>query len=162
MSQSDYIFTDTQFSSELTRLKKLEQVYDPISRQQIIATGIAPGWQCLEIGAGAGSMMRWLSEIVGTSGQSYGDSTSIRALSKILKLANVEIIEADIHQVAARQVVRFGSCSPRVNPSSRYFTTNPNCGNCLKPGGWLVIEESDFSATRFISGTASTTAGDRQ
>ena len=62
MSQSDYIFVDTQFESELTRLQQLEKAHDRLSQGQILATGITTGWQCLEIGVGAGSIMRWMSK----------------------------------------------------------------------------------------------------
>jgi hypothetical protein len=40
MTESAYIFTDTQFESELARLQVLERVYDPASRRRILATGI--------------------------------------------------------------------------------------------------------------------------
>ncbi|MEY2833217.1 MAG: hypothetical protein RLZZ574_2476, partial [Cyanobacteriota bacterium] len=49
--KSEYIFANTQFESELTRLQMIEKIFDPASRRQILATGITTGWQCLEIGA---------------------------------------------------------------------------------------------------------------
>ena len=65
---SSYIFSETQFQSELERLQALEKVSDPASQRQILATGLTTGWKCLEVGAGAGSIMRWMSEKVGSSG----------------------------------------------------------------------------------------------
>ena len=151
MSQSDYIFTDTQFRSELTRLQKLEEVYDPASRRQISATGITTGWQCLEIGTGAGSMMRWMSEIVGASGRVTAVDLDTRFVQDT-RLANVEVIEADIYQVALNKL--FDLVHVRhvlVHQANTLLLTR--ILELLKPGGWLVIEEPDFSATRFISGT---------
>ena len=151
MSQSDYIFTDTQFESELTRLQELEKIYDPASRRQILATGITTGWQCLEIGAGAGSMMRWMSEIVGASGRVTAIDIDTRFV-KDTRLANVEIIEADIHQVALDKL--FDLIHVRhVLVHQANTSLLSKILELLKPGGWLVIEEPDFSATRFISGT---------
>ena len=66
---SSYIFSDTQFQSELERLQVLEKVSDPASQRQILATGLTAGWKCLEVGAGAGSIMNWMSEKVGASGK---------------------------------------------------------------------------------------------
>ena len=151
MSQSDYIFTDTQFRSELTRLQKLEEVYDPASRRQILLTGITTGWQCLEIGTGAGSMMRWMSEIVGASGRVTAVDLDTRFV-RDTQLANVEVIEADIHQVALDKL--FDLIHVRHVLVHQANTTLFNrILELLKPGGWLVIEEPDFSATKFISGT---------
>jgi hypothetical protein len=40
----------------LNLLRKLERVLDPISTRYLETIGVAAGWKCLEIGAGAGSM----------------------------------------------------------------------------------------------------------
>ncbi|MGL5795642.1 MAG: SAM-dependent methyltransferase, partial [Waterburya sp.] len=66
MAESKYIFTDTQFTSELERLQLIEKISDTASRQLMLATGLTTGWQCLEVGAGAGSIMKWMSSTVGT------------------------------------------------------------------------------------------------
>lgn len=98
MTESAYIFTNTSFESELARLQVLEKVADPGSRRRILATGITTGWQCLEIGAGAGSIMNWMAEIVGT----VGKVTAVDLDTRFIKdtcLPNVEVIEADIEQV---------------------------------------------------------------
>lgn len=151
MSDSTYIFTKTQFNSELVRLQALEQVYDPRSRDRLLSTGIATGWQCLEIGAGAGSMMRWMSEKVGITGQVTAIDRDTRFI-KDCQLDNVEIIEADILQTALNKL--FDLIHVRhvlVHLENQALLTK--ILKLLKPGGWLVIEEPDFSATRFITGT---------
>ncbi|MEL6495778.1 MAG: class I SAM-dependent methyltransferase [Cyanobacteria bacterium J06623_7] len=151
MAQSNYIFSQTQFQSELTRLQRLEKVYDSISQQQIIATGITTGWQCLEIGAGAGSVMRWMSEIVGAAGQVTAIDLDTRFI-KNTQLANVETIEADIHQIKLDKL--FDLIHVRhvlIHQADTSLLTR--IWKLLKPGGWLVIEESDFSSTKFVAGT---------
>ncbi|MGF1539679.1 MAG: hypothetical protein ACFCU5_04385 [Pleurocapsa sp.] len=42
MAESKYIFTDTQFTSELERLQLIEKISDPASRQIMLATGLTP------------------------------------------------------------------------------------------------------------------------
>lgn len=46
-------------------LQAIEQVFDPASRRRIQATEIATDWRCLEVGAGAGSIAQWSSEVNG-------------------------------------------------------------------------------------------------
>lgn len=151
MTESAYIFTNTKFKSELSRLQVLEKVGDPASRRRILATGITTGWQCLEIGAGAGSMMRWMAEIVGTAGKVTAVDLDTRFI-KDNDLSNVEVIEADINQVTLPGL--FDLIHIRhvlIHLKDRAILTK--LLKLLKPQGWLVIEEPDFSATRFISGT---------
>ncbi|PSB11362.1 SAM-dependent methyltransferase [Pleurocapsa sp. CCALA 161] len=151
MTESAYIFTNTQFKSELSRLQVLEKVCDPASHRRILATGITSGWQCLEIGAGAGSMMRWMAETVGTTGKVTAVDLNTRFI-KDNDLSNVEVIEADINQVTLPGV--FDLIHMRhvlIHLKDQAILTK--LLKLLKPQGWLVIEEPDFSATRFISGT---------
>jgi len=151
MSQSDYIFSDTQYDLELTRLQKLEQVYDPASCDRLLTAGITTGWQCLEIGAGAGSMMRWMSDKVGATGKVIAVDCDTRFI-RDCPLNNVKIIEADILQIPLDKL--FDLIHVRhvlVHLENQELLTK--IWQLLKPGGWLVIEEADFSANRFITGT---------
>ena len=52
--------------AEDERLTLLEQIFDPLSRRR--RDMVQPGWRCLEVGAGRGSMAVWLAEQVGPSG----------------------------------------------------------------------------------------------
>ncbi|MFD6191430.1 class I SAM-dependent methyltransferase [Streptomyces sp. NPDC060275] len=45
---------------EHRRLRLLGEVFDPLSIRTLDAIGVRPGMRCLEIGAGGGSMARWL------------------------------------------------------------------------------------------------------
>jgi hypothetical protein len=53
--------------AEDDRLGLLEDIFDPLScrRRELVQ----PGWRCLEVGAGRGSMAVWLAERVGPCGQ---------------------------------------------------------------------------------------------
>ncbi len=149
---SDYIFTDTQHTSELERLQAIEQVFDPATRRRLQATGVTTGWQCLEVGAGAGSITRWLAEIVGSRGNVVAIDLDTRFLTTI-DLPNVTVLTADI---------RDASLTPHTFDliHARYVLIhNPDAVvilaamlELLKPGGWLVLEEPDFSAARAIVG----------
>ena len=53
---------------ERARLALLEDFCDPHTARQLDATGVAEGWRCLDVGAGAGSATRLLAERVGHAG----------------------------------------------------------------------------------------------
>jgi ubiquinone/menaquinone biosynthesis C-methylase UbiE len=69
MAQSEYVFQRVEDQRELDRLRMIEQVFDPASRRRLLGTVLQPGWRCLEVGLGAGSIMTWMSEVVGPTGQ---------------------------------------------------------------------------------------------
>lgn len=152
MSMSQYIFSDSQNAKELERLQAIEQVFDPASRRRIQATGIATDWRCLEIGAGAGSITRWMAAVVGEGGKVAAVDLDTRFVANI-KLPNVEVLEADI-----RHLTRENHSFDLVH--ARYVLIHipdfqvalSKMLDLLKPGGWLVIEEPDFSAARAIVG----------
>ena len=149
---SSYIFSETQFQSELERLQALEKVSDPASQRQILATGLTTGWKCLEVGAGAGSIMRWMSEKVGTSGKVTAIDLDTRFIENT-SLSNVEVIKADINRVSLSDPFDLIHARNILIHLKDYPDTLAKMLNMLKPGGWLILEEPDFSATRFISGT---------
>ena len=151
MAESSYIFSETHFQSELERLQALEKVSDPASQRQILATGLTEGWQCLEVGAGAGSIMRWMSEKVGRSGKVTAIDLDTRFVENT-SLSNVEVIKADINQVTLTDFDLIHARHILIH-LKHYPNTITKMLSMLKPGGWLILEEPDFSATRFISGT---------
>lgn len=154
MVESEYIFTDTQFTSELERLKILEKISDTTTRKRILATGIDIGWQCLEVGSGAGSIAYWLSSIVGTEGKVTAIDIDTRFLIDS-SLTNIEIIQGDINQINLPKN-SFDLIHARnvLIHLLTYNTTISKMLSLLKPGGWLVLEEPDFSALKFITGTS--------
>jgi 2-polyprenyl-3-methyl-5-hydroxy-6-metoxy-1,4-benzoquinol methylase len=55
-------------SAELKRLREIDDYMRPTTETRIARLGIAPGWKCLDVGAGAGGVARWMAEKVGTTG----------------------------------------------------------------------------------------------
>jgi len=51
------------------RFAALEKCYDPVSTARLEALGVGPGWHCLEVGGGGGSIGRWLAERTGPEGR---------------------------------------------------------------------------------------------
>jgi len=67
MSQLRYFATGSEFESERECLSILEQLFDYVTRRSLVQLGVSKGWRCCEIGAGGGSITRWLAEVVGPS-----------------------------------------------------------------------------------------------
>lgn len=147
-----YIFADTQHSPEIERLQAIEQEFDPASQRRILATGLTEGWHCLEVGAGAGSIMRWMAEKVGERGKVVAVDLNTRFIATS-NLSNVEVREGDIRDLASENYA-FDLIHTRyvLIHIPDFHVVLSKLLNLLKPGGWLVLEEPDFSAARPIVG----------
>jgi SAM-dependent methyltransferase len=59
---------DPSWSDERRRLALIEGVYDPVTTSRLEQLGVGAGWRCLDVGAGGGSIARWLRDQVGPDG----------------------------------------------------------------------------------------------
>ena len=151
MAQSEYVFQRVEDQRELERLRMIEMVFDSASRRRL-GIGLQASWRCLEVGPGAGSIMTWMSEVVGPTGQVLAVDLDPKFLSETER-PNVPVVRTDIraaqlpHEsfdvVHARYVlIHLPDCEVAL---TKMFDS-------LKPGGWLVLEEPDFSASRGVTG----------
>ncbi len=152
MKSAEYIFDQTQHLKELARLQAIEKVFDPGTQRRLLSAGLQSGWRCLEIGPGAGSIMKWLSETVGVTGKVVAVDVNPRFIED-KKSPQIEIIKADI-----RSFETLGAAFDLIHARyvlihiPDYQQTLKRIHSFLKPGGWIVIEEPDFSAARPIFG----------
>src|SRR5689334_17078278 len=58
-----------QIAREHDRLRVLARVVDPGTRRTLTDIGIGPGWQCCDVGSGAGTIAAWMAEQVGANGR---------------------------------------------------------------------------------------------
>ncbi|MFJ9627748.1 class I SAM-dependent methyltransferase [Streptomyces sp. NPDC091280] len=130
----------------------LESRYDTASRKALERTGLGPGWRCLEIGGGGGSLGDWLGERVGPQGEvTVTDIEPARAESRP-RAANVRVLRHDITRdplpgagydlVHARLVL--------LHLPERLRVLERLAG-VLRPGGWLVLEEFDCGWTPVLA-----------
>jgi ubiquinone/menaquinone biosynthesis C-methylase UbiE len=153
MAQSEYVFQRVEDQRELERLRLIERMFDPASRRRLLATGLQTGWRCLEVGPGAGSIMTWMDRVVGQAGQVVAVDLDPKFLGES-RQSNVEIVHADI-RTAQLPEESFDLVHARyvLIHIPDYETAMTRMLDCLKPGGWLVLEEPDFSASRGITGS---------
>lgn len=131
---------------EIGRLELLQQIFDPTTQRRLDM--VQPGWRCLEVGAGRGSIARFLSDRIGPTGAVVAADIDIEPLSQ-LRLPNGKILKHNI---------LVDSLAPLGGPASfdliharfllQHLFDNQDLAimqmvQLLKPGGWLVIEDSD-------------------
>ena len=134
-------------AEEDARLDLLEQIYDPTSRAR--RTLVQPGWRCLEVGAGRGSMAVWLATQVGPTGHVVATDLDTRYLSR-LELPNLEVVR---HNILDDPLDALGAgsfdlvCSRLMlfHLQNRQEQAIKQMVACLRPGGWLVDEDSDWA-----------------
>ena len=66
--QAPYLLTNAELETA-DRFTGLEAVFDPITCGHLTRLGLAPGARCLEVGAGSGSIARWMADQVGSTGR---------------------------------------------------------------------------------------------
>src|SRR5579883_1070750 len=64
----EYILSNAARDAEKMRLNLVDEQMGPTTARRIEGLGIAEGWKCLEVGAGAGGVARWMADRVGTAG----------------------------------------------------------------------------------------------
>jgi len=125
------------------RFSGLEAGLDENTKTRLSALSIAAGWRCLEIGAGSGSIARWMAKLVGARGYVLATDIDTRWI-QTNGLSQLDVQRHDITAdppppgefdvVHARLVLSWLPARDAV--LSRL-------ARALKPGGWLVIEDFD-------------------
>jgi SAM-dependent methyltransferase len=138
-----YVF-DARWHKEHDRLRALESLFDGYSISCLTALGVADGWQCLEVGCGAGSVARWLAGQVGT-GRVVAVDLDTRFLDGHGR-ANLDVRQLDIVSeplddgpfdlAHARAVLEH--IPERHRALERMISA-------VRPGGWLMLEDVDFA-----------------
>jgi 2-polyprenyl-3-methyl-5-hydroxy-6-metoxy-1,4-benzoquinol methylase len=126
------------------RLNLFEQYHDPLSRRRLEELGVQPGWQCLDVGAGTGSVSRWLCRKVGGAGHVVATDIDTRFLQEISE-PNLQIYHHDI-RTDAFQVGKFDLVCARwiLHHLPHPERAVERMVTALRPGGWLLLEEVDF------------------
>jgi SAM-dependent methyltransferase len=133
---------------EAERLDTLQALYDPLSRAR--RSFVEPGWRCLEIGGGRGSLAAWLAEQVGRGGEVVATDVDTRYLER-LDLPNLRVVRHDILEdpLDVLEPGSFDLVSARLVLfwlPGRQQEVIARMVECLRPGGWLIDEDGDWGA----------------
>jgi ubiquinone/menaquinone biosynthesis C-methylase UbiE len=88
-ADSSYVL-DNAGKETSTRFDALSATFDPGTFRHLQDRGVGPGWHCLEVGGGSGSVATWLANRVGTSGRVIVTDIDTRFLDS-LKVPNLEV-----------------------------------------------------------------------
>jgi SAM-dependent methyltransferase len=126
------------------RLALLAQLLDEGTFAVLAARGVGPGWRCLEVGAGGGSVAAWLAGRVAPGG--FVLATDLD--TTVLRSVHHPCLEVRAHDILAGPLPEagFGLVHARLLLA---WLDAPQTGlarmaAALRPGGCLVAEEMDF------------------
>jgi SAM-dependent methyltransferase len=125
------------------RLALLERALDPTTFRHLGEIGVRPGWRCLDVGAGGGSVTERLCELVGPAGRVCAVDLDARFL-RALEHANLDVREGNIVDVAL-PAATFDLVHARwalLHIAQREALLTRLVA-ALKPGGTLFLEEPD-------------------
>ena len=138
-----YFAADAEARDELVRLQLIEAECDRDTFRYLDALGVGEGWCCLEVGAGGGSVVRWLGQRVGPVGHVVAADIDPRFLGDAQE-PNIEVrrcditrddVEPDRYDLVHSRLLLMHVTDP---PDVLRRMTAP-----VRPGGWLVAEELD-------------------
>jgi SAM-dependent methyltransferase len=146
MSERDTYAFEHARAIQRQRLATLARLLDPGSTRHLEEVGLGPGWRCLEVGAGNGSIAAWLCDRVGPEGAVVAtdlDTTVLRDLSRPnldVRMHDVlvdDMPEGEYDLVHMRLLLAW-----LADPALALHRLVA----ALRPGGVLVAEEMDFGA----------------
>ena len=128
-------------------MRLLEGLYDPLTIQRLKRIGVQSGARCLEVGAGAGSIVRWLAEAVGPGGAVAALDIDPCFLRSTALPKHVEVVEGDIRadcsSIGQFDVVH---CRAVLMHMADPIAALRNVIARVAPGGWVVIEDGDLTS----------------
>jgi SAM-dependent methyltransferase len=140
-----YIF-DQEWQDERDRLGALSVQFDPVTFRHLAAAGVEPGWRCLELGAGTGSVAGWLAGAVGPGGRVVATDLDTRFLRGLPEppvevrrhdLTTDPLDDASFDLIHARAVLEH--LPNRADLVKRLVPA-------LRPGGVMLLEDTVFGA----------------
>lgn len=135
---------------DLKRLLRIAELNAEMARAAFSYVGVGEGWRTIDCGCGPLGVLPILAEMVGSNGKVVGIDFTIgtveraREVVEQLGLPNVEVIQADIHEV---DTVSLGG--PFDLAYTRCFLMHQaDPAECLiaiaaliRPGGWIIAQE---------------------
>ncbi len=98
-----YVY-DQAWEQERRRLLGMARLWDAGTFALFERLGVAAGWRCLEIGAGAGSVSSWLAKRVGASGRVVAADIDPPYLEPLaggpLEVARIDVLADGLEQGA--------------------------------------------------------------
>jgi hypothetical protein len=129
--------------TEQQRLRLLEHMLDPGTIDILEQRGIEPSWRCLELGAGSGSIARWLASRC-PHGQVIATDIGTTFLASV-SAPNLQVLRHDVvtedFPVGSFDLIHARWLLVNVPEREEVLV---KAVTWLAPGGWLVTEDMDL------------------
>ncbi|HEU4841109.1 MAG TPA: methyltransferase domain-containing protein [Ilumatobacteraceae bacterium] len=147
MPEPEYLLTNAR-AETVVRFDALEEAFDALTTEHLRRVGVGPGWRCLELGAGGGSIAVWMATQVGSTGHVVATDLDVsrfqdHALDQLDVRRHDLVADALpegpwdlIHERLVLQHV-----PARLEVLDRLVAA-------LAPGGWIVLEDFDTGEVR--------------
>lgn len=142
MGERNYILTETATDAESARLTLLERLFDPATVRRLERLDISAGARCLEVGAGRGSIARWLVGRVFPGGRVVAADIDCRHLGGLPQDIEVRTLDirTDTPEPDAFDLVH---CRALLMHLPDPLDALHRMTAALRPGGVLLAEEGD-------------------
>ena len=152
-SSSDEEYMLATGDAAIARLRLLDEIFGPSTRESLMAIGLHAGWRVADIGCGIGLVTLWIAEQVGRNGWVSAVDVSFEQL-RVAK-SNAEVVglkNISFHQASAYETGLAADSFDLVY--SRFLMCHlkhpvdalKEMGALLKKGGVLVCEDCDDSS----------------
>jgi SAM-dependent methyltransferase len=139
---SDYMLANKGKEAPI-RFAALAAIYDPQTIRHLETLGVARGWRCLEVGAGSGTIAKWLADRVAPTGHVLVTDVDTRFLEP-LRGPTLDVrahdIGSDLLPDAEFDLIHTRLVLTHVRDRD---TALARMVSSLKVGGWLLVEEYD-------------------
>jgi SAM-dependent methyltransferase len=134
-----------QLSGERQRLALMSSLLDPIELAYITKLGVGPGWRCLELGCGNGSISQALAEQVAPTGQVVASDIDISYLGSLrascLEVRRIDVFRDELEEGAYDFVVA-RALLHHLTPAHKALE---RMVDAVKPGGVLLSIEPEMT-----------------
>lgn len=146
MLMSEYVLPH-QLAGEQQRLGLMAALLDPMERSHIRRLGLRPGWRCLEIGCGIGSISQWLAGEVGATGHVVASDIDVSYIAE-LTAPGLEVRRMDVlHDPMEANAYDLVVCRAVLHHLTAAREALERMIAALKPGGVLLSIEPDMLAS---------------
>jgi SAM-dependent methyltransferase len=136
---------DASVAREHKRLHALTRARDPQTIKVLSELAVGPGWRCLEVGSGSGSIAQWLAQRVQPGGHVLSVDLDLRFHCDAypgMEVRQLDVVrdpmpEGVFDLVHARALLQH--LEQRESVLDRFV-------EAAKPGGWVVVEDSYWQA----------------
>lgn len=133
-----------QLIGERQRLALMSSLLDPIERTYIERLGVGPGWRCLELGCGNGTIACALAERVAPNGHVIASDIDLSYMLHLqqpcLEVRRIDVLQ-DVIEESSYDFVVARALLHHVTPAREALK---RMASALKPGGVLLSIEPDM------------------